>query len=185
MGAIVRFALFWVGLILILLTFFGGIFGLVIWLLIPLVGLAHWIKYNKRLVRFIERLLFKLKAGKTNALTIIFENEAGKFVLAHTQLDIDELIKNANQKNLNVSKIVAKSYEDIITKLVKNRVWSKDFFRKKGVVGDDLILAASWWDKKRREESQLEGPGLGKPGIGLELLFARLIYPHPSHILIG
>ena len=170
-GAVVRFTLFWVGIILILLTSFGGIVGLILWVTLPPLGLGHWSRYNRRLTRFIERLMFKLKASGKPPLEVFFDNEAGEFVLAHTGLALSELQKAAKIEKVNLTKISAKSYEEVVSLLVKSKVWTKEFFRKKGVTGGDLVLAASWWDKKRTAEAQMEGSGLGRPGIGLELLF--------------
>lgn len=170
-GAVVRLALFWIGVILIIFTFFGGIAGLILWVALPFLGFPHYTRYNQRLERFIEHIKSKLKETHSKPLEIIFKNEAGTFVLSHTQLELAELIKNANKERLSLTNFSPKSYEEIIERLVKNKVWTKEFFRKKGVKESDLILAASWWDRKRTYETRGEGLGLGRPGIGLELLF--------------
>jgi len=170
-GAVVRFTLFWVGLVLIIFTFFGGMVGLLLWVIMPPLGFLHFLKYNRRVERFVERLMFRLKASRKNPLEVIFENEAGKFVLAHTGLALDELTKNAKIANIKLAGFSPKSYQEIIDRLIGNKVWTKEFLRKKGLTGTDLILAASWWDEKRGSEATINGPGLGRPGIGLELLF--------------
>ena len=45
-GAVVRFILFWVGLILVVMTFLGGVSGLVFWTLMPFFGLSVYKKYK-------------------------------------------------------------------------------------------------------------------------------------------
>lgn len=170
-GAIVRFTLLWVGIILIIISFFGGLLGIIIWLFVPIVGFPHYSRYNRRPERFIQRLMEKLAASPEDFLKIIFENEAGEFVLLHTQLELDDLVKNARTIELDFIKLSPKSYEEIIRYLIKRKLWTKEFLRKRGVKGDDLILAAYWWDRKKIQETQIQAIGFGRPGIGLELLF--------------
>ena len=170
-GALVRFTLLWVGLVFIFFSFFGGAMGLVFWLVFPFFSLGVYSKYKRQPANYIADLLFRLKSVKGDELLIIFENAAGQFVLNHTGLDLQELIENADRGKVALGDLSAQTYTEIIEKLIKQDVWSKDFFNKKKVMGEDLILASKWWDRKQEEETKLGGNDYGRPGLALELTF--------------
>jgi len=170
-GAIVRFSLFWVGLILFIIVFLGGISGLIIWVALPFLGIPTYLRVNKHPKKFISKLLFEIKDSKGSEIKRLFDNEAGDFVLEHTGLVIDELEKNAKLDQKVVSKLKGKSYEDLLKVFIESKVWKDEFFRKKGLSKNDLTIAALWWDNKMIEEASFGEYSLGKPGLGLELLF--------------
>ncbi|MFV1917246.1 MAG: AAA family ATPase [Patescibacteria group bacterium] len=170
-GAIVRFALFWVGLILLILAFFAGISGLLIWIILPVVGLPVYRRITKHPKRFVEKLMFRIMTSGDPIIKTIFDNDAGKFVLAHTGLKLEELTSSAKISDSTLEGVTFESYEQIISHLIKGKVWKKEFFRKKGVTGQDLILTASWWDKKHVQIAEVGEVLFGRPGLGLELLF--------------
>lgn len=170
-GAIVRFTLFWVGLVLFVVIFFGGISGLIIWMTLPFLGIPTFLRVNKHPAKFIKRLLFEIKDSKGSEIKRLFDNEAGGFVLEHTGLESSELEENAKLDSKILAKLKGKSFEELLNKLVENKVWKDEFFRKKGLSKNDIVTAASWWDNKMAEEASFGGYLLGKPGLGLELLF--------------
>ncbi|KKQ43251.1 MAG: hypothetical protein US60_C0005G0011 [Microgenomates group bacterium GW2011_GWC1_37_8] len=195
-GAIVRFTLFWVGLFIIGLVVFGGAAGLLFWLILPFFGLPVYKKFKNQPSNFMQSLLFSVKAVKEAPLTVIFSSEPGQFVLTHTGLLHDELVKNADLKNINFDSLTSNTFKELMQKLLGAKVWSEEFFNQLGIEANDILLSADLWDKKQADETKLEEEPLGRPGLGLELTFGYtptlnqyvtdLSLPLPySHRLIG
>lgn len=170
-GAVVRFVLFWAGIVLLILNFLGGAIGLIIWVGLPPLGLPFYLKYIRRPGRLASKLFSRMKEGG-NAIEILFNNEAGRFVSLHTNLEIFSLVKNSKSEIKFSGDFSPKSYQELMQYFVKRDVWSKEYLRGKGATGDDLILAAYWWNKKKLEKTQLDTEVYyGRPGIALELLY--------------
>jgi len=170
-GAVVRFTLIWVGMVLIVLTFLAGVLGLIFWTLLPFLGLGIYKKYKNHPKHFVERLMLKTKLSSQPLLKTLFENEAGRFVLTHTELILDDLVQNANEKNLDLNNFKPETYQQIIERLIENNLWSGEFFNKREMSGDDFILAASWWDRKKIQETQISKAEYGRPGFAVELTY--------------
>lgn len=171
-GATVRLVLFGVGIVLIFFTFLGGGIGLILWMVLPIFDWSVYSKWKRQPENFMKELMFKLKSSKESTLNIIFENEAGSFVLTHTGLSLEEIFKNANVEKIKLQNFLPKSFQEIITRLVENKVWSEQFFNSSEMSGEDLILAASWWDRIQYEATKIgEESSFGRPGIALELTF--------------
>src|SRR3972149_10154343 len=170
-GAMVRFILFWTGLILIIFGFVGGAIGIVFWVIMPFFGLSVYSKYKRQVKNYVSELLFKIKSEKLEPLTVIFDSTAGLFVLSHININSAELLQNANMKKITFAKESFESFEEVITYLIKNNVWKDEFFNRKEITPEDLILAAGWWDRKQSEETSFDEPYFGRPGIALELTF--------------
>jgi len=170
-GAVVRFILFWVGLILVVMTFLGGVSGLVFWTLMPFFGLSVYKKYKGQPKIFVAELMDAIKLTNKDPLEIVLNNEAGKFVLSHIGFQLDELITKADKDKINFKNFHPESYAEIIKLLIKENAWKEEFFNKKEVSFADLELAANWWDTKKGEETKIGDSHLGRPGIALELTF--------------
>ncbi len=170
-GFVVRITLFWVGLIFIFFSFLGGAMGLIFWLIFPFFGLGVYSKYKRQPANFTEDLLFKIKSGKLDVIETVFNNSAGQFVLTHTGLTLEELVKNASKENVSFGDFHAEKYSEIIGKLIEKNVWDKDFFNRKEIKAEDMLLASSWWDKKRESETKIGNGNFGRPGLALELTF--------------
>ena len=170
-GAMVRFILFWTGLILIIFGFVGGAIGIVFWVIMPFFGLSVYSKYKRQVKNYVSELLFKIKSEKLEPLTVIFDSTAGLFVLSRININSAELLQNANMKKITFAKESFESFEEVITYLIKNNVWKDEFFNRKEITPEDLILAAGWWDRKQSEETSFDEPYFGRPGIALELTF--------------
>lgn len=170
-GAIVRFSLFWVGLILIIFVYIAGILGLLIWLIIPVLGLPLYSKLDKHPARFIEKLIYSAKSSPKTLVKTLFDNEAGDFMLTHTGLNLQKLEADASLSKFKIDNFSGKSYEDLIDYLLEQKIWKDEFFRRSKIKSSDLKLAASWWDRKREEEAEWGEVLMGRPGLGLELLF--------------
>lgn len=171
-GASVRLVLIFVSIMLIVMTFFAGLFGLLVWMIFPPLSLPAYQKVINSPENFMSWLNYRIAFSEnSNPVKIIFDNDAGSFVASHIGVSMDNFLEKANLEILDRSKLVFSSYRETVDFLVKQKVWSNDDFRKLGAVGDDLISAAGWWEKKRYEETSLESEGFGRPGLALELLY--------------
>ncbi len=195
-GAVVRLTLFWIGIVFVIFSCFGGALGFIFWLIFPFFGLPIYNKYKRQPKNFVEDLIFKLKSSQENLLNIVLDNEAGQFVLSHIGISKEILMQNANLANLNLATLNGEKYTDIINFLVTSSVWSPEFYSKFEIKKEDLLAAASWWDQKAEDENSFGGNEFGRPGIGLDLTFGYtptlnkysvdLSLPQPfSHRLIG
>ncbi len=170
-GAIVRFTLVWVGLVFIFFIFLGGGFGFVFWLIFPFFGLGIYSKYKKQPANYISELLEKIRLNKGKELEIIFGSSAGMFVLEHVGVSYQDTIENLGGKSFNLENFQAKTFQEVIKKLISDGVVSKGFCEKRSLRLEDFLLAAGWWDKRQEERTKLEKDGYKRPGLGLELTF--------------
>lgn len=171
-GAVVRFTLFWAGLIMLLLVYFGGAIGIVVWVVLPIVGLPSFLRWRRRPEEFMQALQLELKETNKDPFAVIFESSAGKFLLEHLGLTPSELKANTTLNIKIFSRKVLKSFDQMVKLLIDNKVWKQDYLRKMGLKDEDFILAAKWWNDQRAVETQIAGDDFfGRPGIGLELLY--------------
>lgn len=171
-GAVVRFSLFWVGVIGLIIVFFGGAFGVILWILLPFLGVFQYLKYTKRPQQFVDDLKFDIKKSNEPAIKVLLDTQAGEFLLAHTGLEKDDLIENSKDVSGIIESSKHEGFKDIISDFVKKKVWREDYLKKKGLTGKDMELVAAWWDGMRREASGISQQDfLSRPGVGLELLY--------------
>jgi ATP-dependent Clp protease ATP-binding subunit ClpC len=171
-GAVVRFTLIWAGLIILLLVYFGGAIGVIIWLILPIIGLPSFLKWRKRPEEYMRALTLELKESNKDPFTVIFESDAGNFLLEHIGLSFQQLNENSQLDVVHFDKKVFKGFGQLIQFLIKQNVWKGDFLRKYGLKEEDFLLAARWWNDQRTAETQIAGEDFfGRPGIGLELLY--------------
>jgi len=170
-GATVRFILFWVGLILIVFTFFGGAVGFIFWVLLPFFGYPVYMKYKSQPKNYVDDLIFKIKSSKIGPLEVILDSNPGLFLLSHLGVEKNVLLENAKASKLEFKKEGYKGFKDLVDYILKKNVWSVDFLRKQGLKKEDFLISALWWDEKRKEETTLGGQSLGRSGIATELLF--------------
>lgn len=195
-GAVVRMGLFWVGVINVIGIALGGAVGFVFWLIFPFFGYAIFEKYKNQPKNFVENILFKIKSNPQNPLETILNNKAGEFVLSHIGVTKDILLQGADVKQLDLSKIEANNYLEVLAFLLKSKVWNEQFLTSHELKEKDILGAASWWDQIQLENSSFGNKEVGRPGIALELTFGYtpnlnkyaidLSVPLPySHRLIG
>jgi ATP-dependent Clp protease ATP-binding subunit ClpC len=170
-GATVRFTLFWVGLVLIALSFFGGAVGFMFWLLLPFFGFPVYLKYKRQPKNYITDLVFEIKSKKVDPLEHILSSDPGKFLLSHLGVDTKLLLDNAKATKLEFKKEKFEGFGELTDYLLRKNIWSVDFLRKQGISKEDFQISASWWDDKRKEETVLGGQDFGRSGIATELLF--------------
>jgi ATP-dependent Clp protease ATP-binding subunit ClpC len=171
-GAVVRFILFWAGLIMLLLTYFGGALGILVWIIVPFIGLPTFMRWRSRPEEYLRLLMLDIKETDKDPIELLFGGSMGKFYLEHVGLTYDEFKKNTKVDEKLFENITPKSFSELISELVKNKAWSTQLLRKKGLKNKDMILVAKWWDDMRTFETQIAGEDVfGRPGIGLELLY--------------
>jgi ATP-dependent Clp protease ATP-binding subunit ClpC len=175
-GAIVRFILFFAGMIIIIMAFLGGVAGFVFWLTMPVFSLPVFDKYKNQPINFVAKITSEIKEKQQPPLKLIFANSAGRFVAQHLGITVEDLIQEANDPGLDYSNIKAQNYSDLIRFLVEGKVWSDSFYRKHLFSKDDFVLAASWWDSVREAETRIESQSYKNPGLGMELMFGYTPY---------
>jgi ATP-dependent Clp protease ATP-binding subunit ClpC len=197
MGAVVRMALLLAGLVTLVVVMISGILGLGVWLVLPVLSLGIYLTGKKLPSEVVGRMKAAIDENPAGALKIVFESEAGEFVLRHTGLVLSEVLASAKKTEFGFGDFEPASYGQLMTWLVGMGVWDEGFFNSRNISSNDLVDAALWWDSKRGEEAKVEDyPSLGRPGVGLELLYGYtptldkysvdLSTPQPfSHHLIG
>lgn len=170
-GAIVRFFLFWAGLLVLVIIFFGGAFGVVLWIVVPLVGIPNYLDYKNQPSEKIKVLVKKIKSSKGNISSVIAESIQGEFMLKRLGISASDFIKESNIKKSIFTKKAYSTFEEIADVIVKSKPWSGEFLRRVGLVKDDISVAAKWWDQNQMHKTGYGDDGFGRPGIGLELLF--------------
>src|SRR4030067_2826093 len=129
-GAIVRIILFFSGLVFLFFSFFAGAFGVIFWVILPILGLPSYLRFKKQPKQFMQTLFYKIKKGLKNPLEIIFNSNPGKFFLDHTTITYEELLKNSKLDNKFFDNYQADSFSELILKLVKKKTWTQEFLQK-------------------------------------------------------
>ncbi len=170
-GAFTRLFLIFSGVVVLIPTFAIGFIGLIFWLCIPLIGLPDYYVRETRGHHFLLHLLKHMTDEPARAIDILFDNPAGKFVLAHTALTLEDL-KSLAGSSPSLVGFTAATYSDILNKFISSGTWPENSLRHKGAGFLDLRAAAQWWDE-RHSQADLGDFALhySRPGIGLELLF--------------
>jgi ATP-dependent Clp protease ATP-binding subunit ClpC len=170
-GAMVRFVLIWVGLILIIISFLGGLAGFVFWLTLPFFSFPVYKKFKNLPENYISDLFEKIKTQNKNPIEIILSSSAGKFLSGRAGMKTEDLLQYANGNKLNLNNLNPKNFEELITNLVVSETWTDAFFNKQGIDKDDFIKVAAWWDRNSYYKNNLEQEEMGRPGIALGLTF--------------
>jgi len=116
-------------------------------------------------------LFNKIKKNPGFASKLLWENRAGAFILTHVGLDREELVNHTviNSEFLKLGS--PSSYRSLVEGLINPTEEFENFLNSKGLVKEDLFLAAYWWDAQQKPSGLIDGRLFGRPGIGLELLF--------------
>ena len=170
-GAVVRTFLLIIGTLTLFPAFFAGLAGFICWLVLPPVGLPYFLLRERHGRRFLTGLLERLQQAGRHPVGVLFANSAGKFVLAHTGLDLVQLIKNSSPGNLRLSDFNPESYSDFMALFTRDRVWDERLLQTKGANYQDLLVSAQWWDSVFSSPPSDTQMHFGRPGIGLELLY--------------
>ncbi len=170
-GACVRAILILTGLFMTAFVFIGGGLGVIIWALIPLLGIPPFRRFQNRPSKLINDLVKSLKNLKDPYL-ILFSSNPGKFLLSHLGIS-DEIFKGITHlEKAILPNSGLYTFEDLLTLLIEKNVWREEDLRKNGLIYDDFIKCAKWWDLLKMHEAGLgENENFGRPGIGVDLLF--------------
>jgi ATP-dependent Clp protease ATP-binding subunit ClpA len=173
-GAVVRITLFLAGLILLVIVLFGGAFGIVAWMVLPFLGISAYQRLQRSPLVYTQKLMDEYRSG-SDPFDAFFGSEAGEFFVAHLGISREDFKEITIFPSTRLSNFAPKSFQELIEKLIKMKVWGENLLRKKSLEAADLILTAHWWDELRLKESRLEeGDDYGRPGIGLDLLFGYI-----------
>ena len=170
-GAIVRLVLIFVSFVFIIFGFLGGAMGIVFWILLPFLGIPLYNKYQRRPENYIRNMMFDIKKSLRKPLEVVFSSSAGMFVLNHLGITNQAALADAKEENLDISKFEPESFTQLMEHIMVSNIYPDEFFRKYSVKKEDFKYAAEWWDMARRDETQIGGSGIGRPGLALELLF--------------
>lgn len=170
-GAMVRITLFFVGIILIVLTGIAGAFGFVFWLIFPLFSWGVYIKYKKRPQVIMGDIMYKIKTSSDTAMKTLFATEPGQFMLNHLGIDLESFVNILESKKYDINTLKPKNFSDVVSWILNNDLIGDEELRKIGLVKNDLSVVSNWWDKKKEVESFLGDGNLGRPSLGLEILF--------------
>ncbi|EKD62583.1 MAG: Negative regulator of genetic competence ClpC/MecB, partial [uncultured bacterium] len=172
-GAVMRVLLLISACVLLLLVFMGGAVGLVVWLLLPPLGYSVYTRFQSRPSKLVQKIIASMKLTTDKPIRMVFDNAPGKFVLSRMNLSLDEVVKEANFSFESLGGVKGDSYSQLLEVLVEENTWPDDFFRKRQINKDDLVVAAMWWEQRTNENSYLgdERQNFVGAGIGAELLF--------------
>lgn len=170
-GASVRLILMFVGLFFLIFAALGGAIGFVFWLILPFFGMPVFNKYKNQPKNFIATLLNKLKVNNLDPLDAIFSSEPGIFVCEHIGVSKEKLISQAQKQKLDMDKLKAESFFELIHYLLSSGLWSEELFNTQEIGKGDMEIAAGWWDKKQEDETRIGGDNYTRPGLALDLTF--------------
>jgi ATP-dependent Clp protease ATP-binding subunit ClpC len=169
-GAIVRFILIWVGLILLLVSVLGGAAGYLFWVLLPVLSFSVYRKYKQRPEHVVSEILKGIQTTQRNPIEVVLKNDAGVFLTKHIGISSEDLIEHAEVQGLAFDGLNMKTYHELFSYLLDQNVWSKDFFYERGLSPEDVIATAAWWDRKTAEHTT-DSPNYGRAGIALSLTY--------------
>lgn len=153
--------------ILIVIPFF------IIWLIIPFMGWGYYERDQKRSSKVLKKLEDNIRSNPKIAGRIIFESEIGKFIRNRLEKNIDNVLMLSDLETSEFGDFDGDSMESIMKWfLSKNREIVAEL-QKSDMSENELILAAKWWDRRQTAWmlNEDERWNLGRPGIGLDLLF--------------
>ncbi len=196
-GVFVRAGLFVIGILSLFLIAFLGAVGFIFWIILPFLSLRiYFLK-----MRSSANLAMSIKRNASDypeqAVSYLFSNAAGEFVLKHTGLVLSDLINFADIKKVNLKGVVPSSYATLLDYFLERGVWDESFFSKRGISRTDLVLAARWWERLNEEETRVDvslsysGAGIGASLVygytpTLDKYFTRMDFVQPfEHHLIG
>ena len=171
-GATVRLFLFFWGCLLLLMVALLGLPILFFWLILPFVSLPLYWHFLNLPENRVKQLLARVNSNPAGGLSLIFENEAGAYLMSHVGFSLADL----GTINLNpgfVFPATISSYSDLLKHLLQNYPQISVNLKEKGISATDLFLAADSWSQRANSANLLAkgSDHFGRPGIGSQLLF--------------
>ena len=99
-GAMFRIIIFVTGLLILILIFPIGGFGLWVWLVFPPVGLIIYSKYQQRVESVVSGIVSRIRNNPSKAIELLLDNAAGQFMLEKLGVGRDELIRGAGKVDI-------------------------------------------------------------------------------------
>lgn len=172
-GAIVRFGLVIVFFILIVVYSGWSAIWFLVWWVIPIFGWEYYLLDKERFGGILQKIEDNIKNNPEISSKIIFESEAGKFVLSRMEKDISKIMSEVEIKKEDLENFDGSSFEKIINWFLAKNDWVETELQKLETNREEVILAAKWWDTRQMfgGEKEVKRWDLGRPGIGWGLLF--------------
>ncbi len=173
-GATVRIFLFVFGVMALLPAFLIGLIGLIVWILVPIIGIPYFLTSDKNHQRLYDQIYKHLQSTDgSGVVETVFDTPPGRFILSKVGLDIKALIGLARSSSWKFTEFEHNSFEPFIDQLIGNDVWSEEELKSLGLDFNDLRYSARWWDTVNsvRSDEDDDNVHLSQPGLGLELLF--------------
>lgn len=169
-GAFVRTSLIVAAFTLVLMSFVGGVLGLIFWLVIPFLSYGVYKKHEQSPDHVITHIVSRLQSKTEHPIQSLFDNAAGKFVLSHLSLELSELISAAKETEITIGKEVH-NYKELLESAFAEPIWDHNFLYSKNITADDFLQTAFWWDSRMEDATSFKLGIFGRPGMALELTF--------------
>ena len=153
------------GYLILSVVFFG------IWWLVPVFGWEWYMKDKQRSGDLLKQLVLKIKNNPDDTGKYLIESEMGKFVINKVEKDISQILKLIKLNKEDVLALEAVNFEGLVNLFLVKNSEVKTELQKLNMSEEELVLAARWWDKRQKDKLADYESGLGKPGIGWNLLF--------------
>lgn len=170
-GAIVRLVLLFVGIISLVLIVLSGFLGLIFWVVLPFFSVPLFIKYLSNPQKFTRDTISKANRYPQDSINILLSNRAGKFMAEKLGISLEILLQGCDKKEIKIEKEIL-NYQDLISFLVENEVWSQSFYTQNKLDKRDLVLSAKWWNDTEEKRTLINTDKINiANGIGRELTF--------------
>ena len=172
-GAVVRMGLIVFFLVIVVVYSLWSVVWFLVWWAIPIFGWDYYVVEKKALGGILKNIEKNIKNNPEIANQIIFESEAGEFILGRLEKNISEIVRNIEIKKEDLIDFDGSSLEKIITWFLAKSEKIETEFQKLEINSEELVLAARWWDRRQMfgGETETDKWELGRPGIGWGLLF--------------
>ncbi len=172
-GAIVRLFLLILGILAFAPTFLVGLIGLAFWVGLPFIGIPYYLTSDRQHQRLFANLIRNFSRHPEDTVSIFLSSGPGKFWLSRVGLEESALISVSRNAGLDFSGFIPATLEELINKFITDGVWQEEELRELKATFADLKMAARWWDTVYGDKSEADDENLklGRPGLGLELLF--------------
>ena len=171
-GAVVRLGLIVFFLIVVVLYSAWSIIWFLVWWALPIFGWEYYLLDKERSGGLLKNIVDNIRNNPEISSRIVFGSEAGKFILSRMENDISEIVLAIKIKKEDLNNFDGSSFEKIVDWLLL-KVSIETELQKLETNREEIVLAARWWDTKQMfgGEKNIDKWELGRPGIGLGLLF--------------
>ncbi len=172
-GAIVRLVLIVSFLILVIGYCVWSLIWFLVWWAIPIFGWEYYQADKKISGDTLQNIGNNIKNNPEIAGKIIFESEAGKFILDRMENNIREIVENIEINKEDLVDFDDSTLEKLVRWFLTKAKEVETELQKQETNTEELVLAAKWWDRRQffGGEKIMDKWELGRPGIGLDLLF--------------